>query len=65
MFHIDSYWFFIIGAIICILLILGARIVFRVVLVFLALLAIWFGLYVIGIAPSPINYFNKNTMSLP
>lgn len=57
--HIDSYWFFIIGGIICILLILGARIVFRVVLVFFALLAIWFGLHVIGLAPSPINYFNS------
>ncbi len=44
-----------------ILVILSAKFIFRLAILFVAILLIWYGLYFIGLAPNPINYFKEVT----
>lgn len=55
----DVLFFPVIVLIGIILVILNARLILRLALLFVALLAVWFGLYLLGVAPSPINYFRE------
>ena len=60
MFPVEHFFFPAIVLLGIFLVVLSAKLVFRLMLVFVAILVIWFGLFLLGLAPSPINYFKNN-----
>jgi hypothetical protein len=58
---IEHFFFPAIVLLAIILVVLSAKLVFRLMLVFVAVFVIWYGLFLLGLAPSPINYFNTSS----
>ena len=57
---VEYFFFPLIVVVVLFLAILSARLLFRLMLAFVSVLLIWFGLFLLGVLPSPVNFFKTS-----